>query len=447
MVQETTDRMKTLKHTLSITLAALAIGAVQAQSKYGATKEDSVTCVQNLSMYQEFMKQGAYTDAYNPWKEVVRVCPTSSKGVYQNGVKLMSEFISKEKDAARKARLIDSLYLVYDLRITHFGEQAFVLGRKGVDMLIYSPDKCQEAFDVLKQSVDLGGVKSEAGTLSGYYQALNCLYNKGVVTKDQMLADYVTIMGHIEANLAKEGLKESDKEYFTKARDQVNGLFFKVAECGDIGRIVGDLIQAKPDDMDMKVRLLKVLNGKDCTEEKVYRTLAEDVHRASPTSESAYSLGMYLAKQNDMSGALKYMKEAVDLCSGCSDKVKYLLKAGQVASASGNHSQARSFANQILQIEPKNGEALILIGNAVAAQAGGCEEPDKWGAYWLAYDYYQRAKSLDPSVADKAGDRMASAAARFPTQNEAFFHQLTDGKAYQVACGGLNESTTVRTRK
>ncbi|MFN9326373.1 MAG: hypothetical protein ACK6A5_13410, partial [Flavobacteriales bacterium] len=76
--------MKTLKHTLTITVAALAIGAAQAQSKYGATKEDSVTCVQNLSMYQEFMKQGAYTDAYNPWKEVVRVCPTSSKGVYQN---------------------------------------------------------------------------------------------------------------------------------------------------------------------------------------------------------------------------------------------------------------------------------------------------------------------------------------------------------------------------
>lgn len=141
------------------------------------------------------------------------------------------------------------------------------------------------------------------------------------------------------------------------------------------------------------------------------------------------------------------MKEAVDLCTGCSDKVKYLLKAGQVASASSNHGQARSYANQVLQVEPKNGEALILIGNAIAAQGASCEAPDSWGAYWLAYDYYQRARSLDPSVADKAGDRMGSMSARFPTQSDAFFYQLTDGKTVTVACGGLGESTTVRTRK
>lgn len=32
---------------------------------------------------------------------------------------------------------------------------------------------------------------------------------------------------------------------------------------------------------------------------------------------------------------------------------------------------------------------------------------------------------------------MASAAGRFPTQAEAFFHQLTDGKSVQVACRGI----------
>jgi hypothetical protein len=67
--------------------------------------------------------------------------------------------------------------------------------------------------------------------------------------------------------------------------------------------------------------------------------------------------------------------------------------------------------------------------------------------YWLAYDYYQRAKSLDPSVNEKASERMASSAARFPTQSDAFFYQLSEGQSVQVACGGLNESTTVRFRK
>lgn len=428
--------------------AMMLMVTASAQSKYGANPEDSVTCVQNLSLYQEFMKQDAVKDAYGPWKEVLRVCPAASKGVYQNGAQtILPTFIANEKDEARKLRLIDSLYIIYDMRAANFGEEDFVFGRKGADMLVYSPDRDQEAFDILHKSVEGAQERSEAGTLNADYQALSILYNKGKATKDQMMAEYVFIMGFIEAKLSNPGLKERDRDYITQARDNVNTLFFKIAECSDIGRIVGDMIKAKPDDMDLKVRLLKVLNGKDCSDEASYLPLAKAVHAASPTSESAFSLAMSLVKDRDMTGAMKYMKEAVDLCDGCPDKVKYLLKAGQVASANGNHGQARSYANQVLQIEPKNGEAMMLIGNAVAANAGSCQPPDSWGVYWLAYDYYQRAKSLDPSVSEKASERMASSAARFPTQSDAFFYQMSEGQSVQVACGGLNESTTVRFRK
>jgi tetratricopeptide (TPR) repeat protein len=360
---------------------------------------------------------------------------------------MLKDFIKQEKDVARKARLIDSLYLIYDMRITHFGEEAYVLGRKGVDMTSYSPERCEEALSILDRSVDLGGMRSEAGTLSAFYQALNCQFTAGKVDKARMMAEYVEMMEIVEAKLADPDMKDADKEYYTMARDNVNTMFFKIAECADIARIAQEMVTADPDDLEMKKRLLRVLNGKDCTEEKVYLPLARDVHDADPSSESAYSLAMSLVKGDDLSGAAKYLKQAVDLCDGCQDKPRYLLKAGQVASANGNHALARSYANQILSIEPKNGEAIMLIGNAVAAQGAACEAPDSWGVYWLAYDYYQRAKSLDPSVSEKAGERMAASAARFPTQAEAFFHQLSEGQAYQAACAGLNESTTVRTRK
>ena len=279
------------------------------------------------------------------------------------------------------------------------------------------------------------------------YTALNCLYGEGAVTKEQMLSEYVRLSALIEQNLADPNLKETDRELWIKSRDNVNGNFFRIAECKDIGSIADKLVQEKPDDLELKVRLLKVLNSKDCTEEKIYLKLATDVHKANPTSESAYSLGQSYVRAGNLSEASGYMMQAVELCTGCSDRVKYLLKAGQVASALGNHSKARSYANQVLQIEPKNGEALILIGNAIAAQAGGCEVPDSWGAYWLAYDYYQRARSLDPSVSDKASERMGSCNARFPTKEELFFRNMKEGDSFQVGCGGLNESTTVRVKK
>lgn len=436
---------KQLRGLAMVGTIALAYSA-SGQGKYGATPEDSLSCVQNLSMYQEFFGQSNYADAYAPWATAVRICPASSKKMYADGGLMLKTFISKEKDAARKAALIDSLYLLHDLRMANFGEHAFVTGRKGQDILTYSPDNCKQAYEVLKEAIELGGARSEDITLSAYYQALNCLYTKGEATKDQMLSEYVMVMGHIETNLAKD-LKETDRNYWITARDQVNTLFFKVAECEDIGRIAGDMLKAKPDDIEMKARLLRILSGKDCTDEKIYLSLAEDVHRANPSSESAYSLAMYLLKRNDLNGASKFLKESVELCGGCPDKAKYLLKTGQVASAQGSHGTARGYANQVLQVEPKNGEALLLIGDAISSQAGACDVPEKWGVYWLAYDYYQKAKSLDPSVSDKAGDRMSRAAAHFPEKGDAFFHQLTDGQSFQVTCGGLNESTTVRTRK
>lgn len=436
-----------LKRMAAAALLVALAQAAAAQGKWGATPADSAECVKNLSLYQEFMKQGSYADAYAPYRELIRICPACSKGLYQNGAKLFGEFIAKEKDAARKERLIDSLLINYDLRMANFGEKGYVLGRKGVDLYFYRPAKCKEANAILAEAIELGGAKSEAGTVSAYYQSLSCMQANDEASKEQLLSAYVRVSGIIEQALATEGMKEADRDYWVKARDNVNASFFKIAECKEIGGIAEKLMAERPGDLDLMERLLKVLGAKDCAEEKVYRRIAEEVCQARPSSECKYSLGMLLVKQGEMNGALRFMKEAVDLCTGCSDRVKYLLKAGQVASAAGNHGQARSYANQVLQIDPKSGEALILIGNAIAAQAAGCEAPDSWGAYWLAYDYYQRAKSLDPSVSEKAGERMASCAARFPSQGDAFFHQLTDGKPYQVACGGLNESTTVRTKK
>lgn len=438
--------MKTLAHTLLIP-ALLVAGPLAAQGgKYGNTPDDSLQCVMNLSLYQEFYAQQNYEDALAPWRNAMRLCPSASKKMYVDGITLRKHFAAKTKDAATKEALMDSVYQVYDQRIQYFGERGYVLGRKGYDMLVNSPKRCAEAHAILKESVDEREGRSEAGTLAAYYQALHCVYEAGNTTKDDMLTEYLRVSGHLEAQLADPGLKPADKEYIEKSRDAVNGIFFKVADCADIGRIVGQLLEAKPDDAEMHGRLLRVLNSKECTDEKVYLQLARKVHEANPTSESAYSLGMYLAKGNDLSGATRYFKEAVDLCTGCTDEVKYLLRAGQVAGAAGNHSLARTYANRILQLDSKNGEALILIGNAIAASASGCEEKEAWGAYWLAYDYYQRAKSLDPSVSEKANARMASSKGQWPTTEKMFFHQIAEGSTVQVACGGGNESTTARAK-
>jgi tetratricopeptide (TPR) repeat protein len=419
-------------------------GAAFSQGDFGSDPEQ---CKMNISLYQDAMSRNDLAEAYRPWQNILELCPAWGKGVYQNGSKILNALIQKETDAARKQRLIDSLYLVYDMRMEHFGEQATVLGMKGATMLQYAADNCQAAFDIFKQAVELGGRQSAPEAITGYYQSLSCLYSKDLATKDQMLQDYVMLSEILDQRLGDPGLKDTDRQYYGIARDNVNNLFFRVAECPDLGRIVEEMVTAQPDDTALKTRMLKVLNAKDCSDEKIYRPLVEGVHRGDPSSESAYGLAMMMVRNNEMTNAYKYIREAVDLCNDCPDKVKYLMKAGQIASATGNHAQSRSYAQQILQLDPKNGEAYMLIGNAVASQASSCEGNEVWGVYWLAYDYYQRAKSNDPNVSEKARDRMEASQGRFPTSQDLFFNQLSEGGSFQVTCGGLNESTTIRSRK
>ena len=66
--------MRKLKIVL-IAAAALSMSlAASAQSKWGETPEDSVACISNVSLYQEFYKQKSYTDCYEPWRQILLHC-------------------------------------------------------------------------------------------------------------------------------------------------------------------------------------------------------------------------------------------------------------------------------------------------------------------------------------------------------------------------------------
>src|SRR5690606_14176367 len=102
--------------------------------KYG---EDSVKCVQNLSLYRDYYKQKMYDDAYKFWRIAYTICPAASEQMYLDGGNLIEYKMKKaESDEAKKAYL-DTLLEVYDKRIVYFGKEGYILGRKGTDMLRY----------------------------------------------------------------------------------------------------------------------------------------------------------------------------------------------------------------------------------------------------------------------------------------------------------------------
>lgn len=441
--------MKTVFSLLTVFFIAFTANAQDDEGgKYGDTPEQQEKCKKCLSLYREYRDQNMDKDALPFWRCAYNTCPEAAKTLYIDGARFYSNILDKIYEDSSKIDIrnayIDTLMNIYDQRIKYFGQEGLVLSFKGNDLFKYDPGRASEANAMFKRSMELEGNNTDAIAASKYYQTLYAMYRNGEAEKSDLLVEYMPVLEILDYNIARLD-DESQRVRYEKAKTNLDNFFVKIAECDDIYRILGERLAQTPNDIDLNKKALAVMNKRDCTDNDLYLQVAERVYQSKPTPDAAYSIGIEKLKTKDYSTALKYFDEAANLCGDCVDQNKYYLRAGQAATILGNTSKARSYANKILQTNPKSGDAYMLIGDAIAASAKSCDDGKlgKYGAYWLATDYYAKAKSVDSSVADKANEKIASYRKYFPTKEDIFFYNLKEGSPYQVACMG-NETTTVR---
>ena len=100
----------------------------------------------------------------------------------------------------------------------------------------------------------------------------------------------------------------------------------------------------------------------------------------------------------------------------------------------------------MLAINPNNGQAYLLHGDAIAAMSGACDD-GALGArsvYWLAVDYYNRAKNVDSSVDSVANKKIAQMKQQYPSKEDIFTFTKKEGESFTVPC--IGETTTIRAR-
>ena len=63
----------------------------------GATPEDSVTCLQSVSVGDENYKNKQYNEALKYYKIVISVCPKARKSAFANTAKIYSGKVKQQK--------------------------------------------------------------------------------------------------------------------------------------------------------------------------------------------------------------------------------------------------------------------------------------------------------------------------------------------------------------
>lgn len=421
--------------------------------KWGA---DSVKTIQNISVYREFFKQKNYTAAFESWSYVFANAPCSREQTHVDGVAMYKDFIKNTKDANRKKELTDTLFLIYEVRAANFTESAGnAIGRKGVDMLSLRPEPNKEVLNTFKRAVDLGGNATESFVLPYYFKVALKEFSGGGLTKEQILEIYEKLSKIAEHNieasiqiLKKDEGNASAKQNLDRFTESKQSLDADLAgniikDCGEIISLFEARYKASPT-KEMRDLVYSLLLSKGCTDKELFMDVAVAKYNEAPNARLAHLLARRFQQADNQAKAADFYQKAINEAETDSAKAQYYFDFGTLYSSSKQFAKARQMAQEAAKLQPGWGKPLVFIGDLYAASYNMCGSGvEAQSVYWAAVDKFQRAKSIDPSVAEEANQKIARYSGYFPNTETLFFNNVSKGSSYSVGCW-IGESTTVR---
>lgn len=437
-----------------VTLFAMpmfAVKAIEDGSKFG-TGEDSIRCLENLSLYQQYYKVRDYDAAYNSWKVVFDEAPQAGgRTLYGNGAFLIVQKMVKAP-AAEKQQWFDLLMKCYEQRIQYFGtdrkySEPWIRGRQAVDYINYSGDAemLDKVLPWLKQAVDHGMHNADADVINSYFQMLEKQYQKDVETyRANFIDEYVRIGELVDQRIAQA---DKQQENYKMVRANIDNLFTMsgAADCKTLEKVFAPKIEDEKENAAALNKIIKIFRMSGCKESEVYFTASLYSHKLNPTAETAAGCAYQAIKKEDYKEAITFFNEAIALEENAANKYDYAYHKALVLQKLGRYAEARTAAYEALRYNANKGEVYILIAAMYADTKLYDGDPIlAKTVFWAAVDKLEKAKSVDPSCAAEANKLINLYRQYFPSSEEVFFKpELKVGEIFHVE-GWINEDVRCR---
>ena len=438
---------------------------IETKGKYGL---DSMKCQESLSIYTEFYKHKSYSDAFNAWAYLFLNSPQRTKNIYIHGSTMFKSFIQNTEDSIKRELLIDQLLAIYDQRNIFFpGQEGLVLGYKGSDLYKYRKSNLsnlQEAYNILKESVDLDQMKSSARTLSYYFQAAKKLTVNKLLSNEELIelfTDLTSTVDYKEAEInqtifilsQKETLSSNeikktsklDKE-LTKLND-LRGIMERVLSpivtCDKLVLLYERSFEENQTDLSWLDRAAQLLRKKDCVDTEIYFKIAAKQYESNPTAKSAFNMGIRSLKKEDFSKAIIYFEQAVEGEKNDIKKADYLFYLSKSHAGMGQNKTAKTYALEAIKFRSGWGKPYILIGDLYAQSSRTCgentgnnqnDEFTKRVGYWAAIEKYRYAKYIDKSLQDDVNKKIKIYSSQAPDKTTTFQIIGLDQPTYKISC-------------
>lgn len=442
---------------MMLSFTAFAQKGVEDGSKYGHG-EDSVRCIQNLSLYQTYAKQGDYATALEFWTIAYTECPAASINLYIEGAKIRTWQLKREKDPAKKMEYFNALMQVYDQRIQYFGDyvrapRPFVYGRKAVDYFTLHPDgensDKKPAYEWLTICINECSVRQFNAAYAPYFILASKAMLDNPEHKTQFINDYLKVMDVMDQKIAL-AKTDAEKEKLAAYESDINDVFVSsgVADCTTLQEIFAADLEANKTNLEWLNKVVDLFKRVKCTDTEVYFAASQYSHQLNPTPESAEGCAYMCIKKEEYSKAAEYLNEAIAMTDDNNKKSEYEFLAATALFAGKQYAEARKHALAAASYKEGYAEPYVMIAKMYANSVDQFDDQViRRLVYCAAVDKLEKAKSIDPAVAEECNDLIAKYKEQYPRSEDVFMNPNVDeGKPYTLG-GWINERTIVRVKR
>ncbi|MCA0151918.1 tetratricopeptide repeat protein [Winogradskyella vincentii] len=416
-------------------------------------------CMNNLSIFDSYVKSKKYDDAYGPWNIVRNKCPKFNRAIYAHGEKILKHKIKNSTGADQVAHIKD-LILLWDQARENFASK-YPVGEVESDkaQLTYkyrkelnaSADQIYNMFDDA-YTKDAANFKSAQG-LYTYFSLIVDLYDAKKKSAQQMFDKYDDVIEVIEKleksyteKLNKLVQKEeggatlTKKESSYKKNYEANlGAFEKVTSSMDtkLGQranceVLIPLYQKDfEENKSNTIWLQRAMNrmfAKGCKDDPLFLKLVEQKNSIEPNADTAFYL--YL-----LTGEQKYFDQTIQLETDPLRKAKLYKKLADDFRKKGSYSRARQYFMESIKLNPSDGSPYLKIANMYAKSANNCgtDNFSKRAVFWLAASTAEKAGRVDGRLRKAASQSAASYRASAPSKAD-IFTKGNSGQTIQIGC-------------
>ncbi len=443
-----------MKTRITILLAALFVSF---NISFAQQDEE---CMNNLSIFDSYVKSKKYDDAYGPWKIVREKCPKFNRAIYVHGEKILNHKIGKSSGAEQLDHINDLMKL-YDQSRENFASK-YDLGEVLEDKanLAYKYKKelgktTEQLYNMFDEAYTKDAKNfSNAKALYTYFSLAVDLFDAGKMPAQDMFDKYddvnELIQGIIENNtvkLNKYAAKEAAGETLTKKEAQRKSSYEsyidafetkilpsmdqklgKRATCDVLVPLYQKDFEENKNDGVWLQRAMNRMYAKDCKEDPLFLKLVEQKNSIEPNADTAFYLYLLTNEQ-------KYFDQTISLETDPLKKAKLYKKLAQELKGKGSYGKARNYYMEAMKLNPSDGSPYIAIASMYAKSANNCGSDNfsKRAVFWLAASTAEKAGRVDGRLRSASSKSATSYRASAPTKSE-IFSKGNAGQSLKIGC-------------